>query len=266
MVAIKDGGQLMELSYGEYIKFIEESVNDKTLRRMADIVKPLGKFKLLANGQWVPLYYPGYTIITPTKGDDLVNIMTYQVLVEIIERLTGCLDLTKALPAPATALHMTVARLISGELFQKNILNGREQELLSGVNSLFRTAETFRPLEFEIKGISLLPQGVIAAMVSPVNEEDYTRLQSFRDYIYAHETLSKLGIERKRGFKGHITLFYIEDELIHSARKALAACLAEINKEYFSQPLPFKIPRAEIRQFTDFLAFYRNDKWPTYSF
>lgn len=256
----------MEMSYSDYIRLIEELVSEQTIRGMADIVKPLGKFKLLSDGQWAPLYYPGYTIITPTYGDDLANIKTYQLLVEIIERLTGCLDLTKALPAPATALHMTVARLISGELFRKNILNGREQELLSRVNGLFKTAEIFRPLEFEIKGISLLPQGVIAAMVSPVNAEDYIRLQSFRDYIYADETLSKLEIERKRGFKGHITLFYIEDELARSAREALAVCLIKINKEYFSQPLPFKIPQAEIRQFADFLAFYRNDKWPTYSF
>ena len=255
----------MEMGYSDYVRYMEEHLTGKEIRQSANKVKPFGKFTR-NNGHWEPDYYPGYTLIAPISKNDVDNVATYDVLVEIIGTLSGCLDNSKALPAPDTALHMTVARLVSDEIFKDTILDKREKELLGVFSDVFRAYASSGPLKFEAKGVLILPSGVIAASISPVGEEDYRRLQQFRDYIYADETLAGYGIDRKRGFKGHVTLFYIEGVLTPEEREALADCLIGINRKYFSKPLPFTLTRAEVRQFESFLEFYRKDDWPVYSF
>ena len=255
----------MEMGYSDYVRFMEEHLTGKEIRQSADKVKPFGKFKM-NDGHWEPDYYPGYTLIAPIGKNDVNNAATYNVLVEIIGIMAGCLDKTKALPAPSAALHMTVARLVSDEIFKDMILDKREKELLWAFDRAFKAYPSSGPLMFEATGILILPSGVIAASISPASEEDYRRLQRFRDHIYSDERLAGYGIERKRGFKGHITLVYIEGILTPGEREALADCLIRINRKYFSKPLPFTLTKAEVRQFESFLEFYCQDDWPVFNF
>lgn len=187
--------------------------------------------------------------------------------IRCLQNVAQCLlKSPKIVPAPARAFHMTVARLISGEAFARNIMGLREDDFLENLRKSLAKAPNLERLNFEIKGISILPQGVIAGLVSPMSEKDYQVLQNFRDLLYSDQALKTWGVERRRGFQGHITLFYIEDELSSQERMALADCLVEFNQRYFSHAVPFPISRIEIRKFDNFMKFYRLEDWPSYDF
>jgi hypothetical protein len=117
-----------------------------------------------------------------------------------------------------------------------------------------------------MKGMVVSEHGVIMAIVAPVSEEDYLNLQTFRNEIYDDKVLINLGVERKRSFKGHITLAYVEEELTAEEKESLAALIIDINNQFFRHPISYPIIRAEIRMFYDFLRFYREECWPAYDF
>jgi hypothetical protein len=248
------------------MKHIDNMLKEETIMETADNVKTLGKFRMSDNGQWEPVHYAGYTLITPTFENDFENTGSYKKLVDIKDVLSKCLDLSKIVSAPANALHMTVARLISAEVFENSIMNLRELDFLHAFTQLFPKISISKPLLFEISGLSILPQDIITAMVSPVKKDDFKCLQGFRDYIYFDKALIELGVQRKRGFNGHITLFYIEQELSSKERQILANAIIDINRSFFPNPMSFNITRAEVRKFDNFLSFYREDNWPVYKF
>ncbi|MDR3599257.1 MAG: hypothetical protein P4L49_02025 [Desulfosporosinus sp.] len=254
----------MEMNCGDYLKQVENELRAETIRESANQVKTLGKFQESSDGLWEPVPYSGYTLVTPTFLDDCENLDFYRLLSNIREELFWNLLFPGIVWAPTIALHMTIGRLLSGDIFASHISNSREEEFLLALSQLFSQIASSGTLNYEVKGLSIFPQGVIAAIVSPVTEEDYRRLQVCRDYLYTDKVLKKLGVERKRSFHGHITLFYIEEELSGKDRKMLADAVIDINKSFFSHPLPFSLTRAEVRKFNDFSEFYRQDHWPVY--
>lgn len=254
----------MKISYADYVKQVEHLLKENTIRGIANQVKTLGKFKKSNVGVWEPIQYEGYTLITPTFLDDQDNAGCYGILNKVREDLWEDLNFPQIVHAPATAFHMTVARLISSDIYETRLKNTHEEEFLLTIQELFSRISLLGPLKFEVKGLSIFPQGVIAALVSPVTEGDYQRLQAFRDSIYGDKVLTDLGVDRKRGFNGHISLFYLEEELSGNDRRILAEALIAINKRFFQTPLPFQITRAEVRKFNNFLNYYREGSWPVY--
>ncbi|MDR3590651.1 MAG: hypothetical protein P4N41_13445 [Negativicutes bacterium] len=255
----------MELNFQDYQEYAAKILEEEAIREIASQVRPLGKFRKNGTGSWEPVPYAGYTIVTPTAPDDGANAGTYQVLDEVREALLRELDFAGVVMAPYTALHMTVARLVSGDVFVKKVLKAREECLLIVLRRLFLKIARPGPLQYEIKGLSLFPQGVVAAMVSPVGPADYLGLQELRDRLYTDTVLKELGVDRSRGFKGHVSLCYIEEMLDENRKKELSDLIAAMNRRFFSAPLPFAITRAEVRKFEDFSRFYRQDNWPAFA-
>jgi len=257
----------MEMNYVDYLKHVENVLEEATIREFASQLKTFGKFRESRDGLWEPVPYSGYTLITPTFQADPKNADFYRLLSDIREELFWNILLPGIVWAPSIALHLTIGRLISGDAFTC-IMNSREEEFLLALSQLFSQISSTRPgsLNYEVKGLSIFPQGVLAAIVSPVTEDDYKPLQAFRDCLYTDKILNNLGVERKRSFHGHITLFYIEDKLFRNERRKLADALIDINKRFFSTPLPFNLTRAEVRKFDDLSEFHRRDHWPVYVF
>jgi hypothetical protein len=111
----------MEMTFSDYIQYIDTILQEETIRRIAKKVNTFGKFTKSANGQWKPLHYAGYTCITPPLDVEREN-KSHRLIYEVQEELLKGLILAKIVPAPANALHMTVARLISGNVFEDNIM------------------------------------------------------------------------------------------------------------------------------------------------
>lgn len=254
----------MEMNYVDYLKHVENVLKKETIREFASQLKTLGKFQESSDGLWEPVPYSGYTLITPTFLDDLENVGFYRLFSDIREELFWNIPFPGIVWVPTITLHLTIGRLISGDVFASRIMNSREEEFLFALSQLFSQLSSSRSLKYEVKGLSVFPEGVIAAIVSPVTEDDYQRLQAFRDFLYTDEVLKDLGVERKRGFYGHVTLFYIEEELSEEDRRMLVEAITDINKRFLSTPLPFNLARAEVRKFDNFSEFYRQDHWPVY--
>lgn len=255
----------MELSYTEYKEHAENIISDEGIRQAALTVKPLGKFIKTSSLSWEPLYYPGYTVITPTFPDDIDNLDSYFTIIKAKGELSDHLDVSKYVESPSHALHMTVARLISGNMFLENIEGIREHDFIEAVKAFSEYNKVKAGLKFEIKGVTVFPSGVIAAVVSTSYEDDYNALQCLRDIIYNDITLRRFGVERKRGFSGHITLFYVEDSLENKEKEKLIEAVTKTNSKYFKEPVPFTIKRAELRRFNNFMEFHRNENMPFFA-
>jgi len=256
----------MEKTFCEYSDYIKNAVKDETIKNTMSSVGQVGHFMIDKDGVFKPAYYPGFTLITPIAGCDEVNSTLYGILAEIQVKIYETLTSHNCVKAPQNALHMTVARLISGILFEKTILGVKEKALLIALSTLFTEIPSQEGMAFEIAGISVMQQGIIAAMVTVGNEESYKRLQALREIIYSDAALCEYGIERKRGFKGHITLFYIEKELTSAEQATLSEMIIKINESYFRKPYPFYINSAEVRRFDNYLSFRREETWPAINF
>jgi hypothetical protein len=257
----------MEMNYSEYAEFVNKLMQAEVIWQAVNDLKPLGKFVMTDTCGWEPFYYPGFTLITPTLEEDYCNADAYRILLEVKKKvLLKHINPAKGVEAPDQALHMTVARLISGKDFETNTTELYDNFFLSHMKELLSKLAVSGQLRFEIKGISVFPQGVIAAVVSPVNEADYNCLQNFRDFVYSDRTLQELGVERRRMFHGHISLFYIEKELDHMEKQILQDEIDNINKLFFEKPLPFHIKRAEVRRFNNFLSFDHVENGPVFEF
>ncbi|KLU66628.1 hypothetical protein DEAC_c12940 [Desulfosporosinus acididurans] len=254
----------MEMNYTEYLEYVEMVLAEKAIREYARQMKTLGKFKESTEGLWEPVPYSGYTLITPTYLDDEENVDSYRFLSDIREELFWNIPFPGIVWAPTIALHMTIGRLISGDVFKQRIRDSREDEFLLACHQMFSHMSSTGSLSYEIKGLSVFPQGVIAAIVSPLNEGDYSGLQAVRDYLYDDNNLKQLGVERKRRFQGHISLFYLEEELSGKERRIMADAVSETNRRFFNAPLPFRIKQAEVRKFDNFSEFNRHDHWPVF--
>ncbi len=257
----------MEMNYTDYIVYVNKLLLDGSVRKAVDKLEPLGKFEMRGIGQWEPIYYPGFTLITPVCGEDRDNADTYKKLLTVRkQRLSGNINLSKCVEAPDQALHMTVARLVSGTVYEANRIEQHTDSFLARMQGLFEKLAISGQLRFEIKGVCVLPQGVIAASVAPKNEADYNCLQNLRDFLYSDKTLQAFGVERKREFVGHISLFYVEKELDNMEKQILHDTIIHINRQFFAEPLPFRIRKAEVRKFNNFLHFDREENWPVFEF
>jgi len=255
----------MEKKFIEYMDNIFHVIQERTIREMTDSVKPLGKFYFNKESGWIPFPYRGYTFITPIICSDEENQSVYKELQQIKKNIRKVINNQKFVEAPDDALHMTVARLISGEKYEDEMEGKKDEEFLNYLKVLldhYPTASS--SLEFEINGISILPQGIVAAVVSPLKKEDYIHLQVLRDTLYHDSKLSELGVERKRGFNGHITLFYIEEELSLVEKKDLMQIMIELNKGFNS--IPYKVKQIQVRKFDNYLKFFRQEHWPVLNF
>jgi|GEM_PF-2346631 len=256
----------MEKSYTDYIRQARSLVTEENIRLSLDTGKTLGHFSLPEGGSWQAADYRGYTLITPPFPEDKENQNTYEVLSDVQKCLGEFINPRKIVAVPDQALHMTVARLVSGEVYKHKLAGTRDEGFLTAMTLALAGLTIPGKLRFEVSGISVYPSGVIVAVVAPASEQDYERLQKLRDHIYADKELQELGVERRRGFSGHITLYYIEAELAADEKAALAAAIAAVNQAFFAEPLPFTLQRAEVRGFDNFFGFYRQESWPTFEF
>lgn len=276
----------MEKEFFQYIHDMSDMIQGSALRERIDRLKPLGHFSKGEDGSWKPIDYQGFTVITPVCPEDKPNALVYETLLAAKKWLmlatsgfqddglivqgggeskNGAAE-DSFVEAPDAALHMTVARLVSGTAFIEGNLEEQEDAFLD----CFRKPGLQRPfpleLSFEVKGISVLPQGIIAAMVAPESSADYAELQRFRNLLYVEEDLSRFGVARKRGFQGHITLAYHEKTLSQLARENLLETIQSLNRELFPCPLPFRLHAAQVRRFNNYLGFNREADWPVFQF
>lgn len=256
----------MEWEFVDYKEHINDMLKDYKIFEALENIKTQGKFVLNNRNKWEPLDYPGYTFITPPFTDDKDNVSTYRMIQSVKIELSKQMNSCKVVEAPDNALHVTIARLISGDKYVSNIKDTKEKNFQNYFKTLFSRYIISGQLEFDIKGVTVFPDGIIAAVVSPVYKNDYLCLQELRNYIYSDKKLIKFGVERKRSFLGHITLFYVEKELDSMEKKKILHSILDINARRLLNSMSFTIKRVEVRKFNNYLSFDREENWPVFEF
>ena len=218
------------------------------------------------NDDWNPIRHPGYTIITPCydREGNKVNLDTYDLLEKIQKGLLN--HFTFFAPAPKGAFHLTIADLISGKRYNNLISNEGENSFFGAISSIFNQLKLSGSIKMSVLGISVFPPGFVIAPVIAKDNNGYIRLSLFRNYIYVDKELKKYGVDRKFKFTGHITLAYIEENILtdNEKRKLISQSINTVNENF--KPLALNIERVEICQFDDMKYFNCNENLPSYNF
>ena len=256
----------MDKTFIEYQQQIEISLTENVLRETIRNLRPLQLFIKDSLGEWLPLRHEGFTLITPTFEDEKENITAYVRLGDLQQLIIQKLDPALYVPAPVSAFHQTVARLVSGSEYENQIRGVREEFFIKQLKQEFSQLPQLETIKMEIRGIAVLAGGFVAAVISAVNEGEYQRLLSFRSTLYSNEVLQNLGVEPKRPFIGHVTLAYIQAPLTQDNQESLLKIIKAINQNFLATPIAFEIARVEVRKFENYLKFYREMDWPVYRF
>jgi 2'-5' RNA ligase len=229
-----------------------------------EVAGPAHRFRREETGEWRALARHGYTITTPPflEERDLANVATYARLADIQQAVTARLGLGRCSPVPVTSFHFTIVGLASGTTYEEKVSGLEETALRQAVSACFDGLQIRGTIPMEIRGLALFSKGVVIALAGARDEGGYQRLQALRQALYGDDVLRRLGVQRKHRFMGHVTMCYIEHRLESQDRAALARSLTQVNEQFFANPLPFNVTRAELRKFDDLSRFYREDRWP----
>lgn len=256
----------MDLEYKEYIDFSKQLIEAEHILGNIMTLKSFGKFFMDKSKKWEPKYYPGFTLITPTYPEDLDNQEVYSKIISYTQQLFKKTNLHKVLEAPKTAYHLTLARLISDEDYINKIGSAGELVFLRQFSSFFRELSPILAIQMRLTGFSVLTDGVIVAIITAFDEEEYNKLVLFRKQIYSNPNLQALGIEQKQSFMGHINLGYIESDLCESEKRLLYDTIIKINMRLYLENLHFYVLQGEFRKFENDLSFNRHENWPVFKF
>ncbi|HEY63437.1 MAG TPA: DUF1868 domain-containing protein [Caldilineae bacterium] len=260
---------MSDRSYREYQTVIAQMVSDKGIRQAAASVHNSDRFRWDAKRRrWLATPCPGCTVITPPFLEETANVATYARLGDIQQALVQGAGATVLAPVPVSSFHLTVADLVWGDTYlRQNDLPGYEGRLIAAITDVFqhngRLADEAIPAL--LRGVTAFVSGIVAVVDFP-NETDYVRLCALRAAIYEDKRLQALGVYPTGPFTGHITLAYVSGLKGEEDRERLADTLTALNREYFEQPIPFSLVRAEFRRFADMSAYHRAPDWPIFHF
>ncbi len=218
-----------------------------------------------------PVFFPGYSVITPTWKDENYNEEFYQQLESCQEQLSQKLDSKFFIPIPPSSFHLTVADLIWEQAYLNAVAENAnfDTQLLEEIKTIFQQyQQSFvvdNHLELELLGLSVFPRAIAVCLVP--TETAYQQIVELRREIYQNQNIINLGIEQQYHFTAHITLGYFGEISPDLARDRLQSMLGSINEQWLeTQPPIFTIHQLEIRKFEDMISYNREPDWPLIEF
>lgn len=221
-------------------------------------------------GEYEPVPFPGYTIITPAGEDDTINVEFYHHLMQLQQQIAAQVGPDLFIPLPPESFHLTLADLIWNDAYHHANANPEFQsKLRDRITESFqqfqaRTPLTTQPNYWQAVGLILMPRALGIALV-PKSEETYLQVVHLRRAIYQNSGLIALGIEQQYHFTGHITLGYFGEAAGSIDRQQFGDTLTDLNQAWLQneQYQLFQVTQAELRKFDDMTRYYRNPDWPT---
>lgn len=219
-------------------------------------------------GSWEPQPYPGFALqamVNATRDNDILA----KELLSLQDRVVGSIQRPGALyPLPVSSFHQTVANTFSADRLSESIVSkdlfDKFPQLIDSALQSLEPRHYDDPPRMRMIGISVFRTALGILGVFP-DKNDFDRVISFRDSLYNHTDLSKIGLKRTRPFIGHITLAYVEDSLDTSEKNALSAVLESLNADLSDRPLLFSMPKAELRRYNTLSAFEYDPAFPHFT-
>jgi len=256
----------MDETYQTYINRIAPMTLPASHKAQLENIQKSGKF----DGDQ-PVFFPGYSIITPPCQDDLANREFYLQLEQYQQQLLGKLPANLLIPVDHNSFHLTIADLIWDRDYESSVKSNPnfDQKLKDEIVLSFQQyQETFNPdpIILELLGLAIFPRALVALVV-PKDEKAYNNIFRLRRYVYQNSDLISLGIEQQSGFTGHISLGYFSEIEPDLDREQITNILSEFNEHLIDQEPPsLRVGTVEFRKFDNMIHYYRQPDWPVIEF
>jgi hypothetical protein len=229
------------------------------------------KFEPHPDHGFVPTNFPGYTIITPSKGNELPeNQALYELLEQSQTQLINEFGADVFAPVPPASFHLTLADLIWDSAYRHATEDPAfDTQLQTQIAQIFQACQPIsqgKPIPFQVLGLMWMPRA-IGVCLAPTDEASYERILKFRRAIYQNHPLMGLGIEQQYYFTPHITLGYFGSVPSLEKGTQLSDRLTQLNQPWVGEtPQVFKVHQAELYKFDDMSHYYREGDWATFKF
>ncbi len=261
----------MDENFQTYLNRAMRMTLPDSYRTQLQNIQESPKFEPQPNQRFAPTNFPGYSIITPSKGEEsLENQALYDLLEQSQTQLTNELGASVFAPVLPATFHLTLADLIWDSAYRHAKEDPAfDAQLQTQIAHIFQACQSIsegKPIPFQVLGLMLMPRS-IGVCLAPVDEISYERILKFRRAIYQNHPLMGLGIEQQYYFTPHITLGYF------GSVPSLEKCtqfndrLAQLNQPWVAEtPQVFKVHQAELYKFDDMSHYYRQEEWATFKF
>lgn len=256
----------MDESYQEYINRVATLTLPGACAMQLQSIQQSPKF---IGGK--PVSFPGYSVITPTAGDDKANGEFYQQVANLQEQVLKQLGEDFFIALPTESFHFTLADLIWDESYRQAVAANPnfDRELQQQVAASFQEyqAEAHgKPLVWQLWGAVIRPRAIMACLV-PKDRESYQAVIKLRRSLYQNAGLIALGIEQQYDLTAHVTLGYFDDIPDLLNRDRLCIILSQINDRLVESELPeFTISQAQLRRFENMFQYEREPDWAVVKF
>lgn len=258
---------MLDETYQNYVNRVANLSLRATHETQLNNIQKSAKFE-----QGQPVYFPGYSLMTPVPADDPLNQNFYQQLAGVVQQLEAKLPPQFFVSLPLSSFHLTVADLIWDDAYEAAIKADPdyEQKLAEAIKNSFteyqHLEEKGGKKELQLMGLTIFPRAIALCLV-PKSEQEYQQLNQLRRCVYQNPEVIGLSIEQQYPYTAHITLGYF-GELAHNfEREAVLDTLAAINDQWIAiEPPVLAVDKVQLRKFDNMLDYYRQPDWPELQF
>lgn len=262
----------LDETYQTYLNRVAQLTLPATYRSQLQHIQESPKFKLLPDGTRQAVSFPGYTVCSPTWGEEPEHSTFYASLEEIQQQLLKQLGAGLMVPVPPDSFHLTLADLIWDSAYRdaERTKPDFEKQLHERIQESFQKYQHSmprgNPIGWQLLGLMIRPRAIAVSLVAQ-DEDSYKRVLELRRCIYQNSGLIGLGIEQQYHFTAHITLGYFGEISPDLDRDRLSNTLLEFNRQELPEEvIPLSINRAELRKFDNMMRYYRQPDWPVLEF
>ncbi|MGB7439912.1 MAG: DUF1868 domain-containing protein [Coleofasciculaceae cyanobacterium] len=262
----------MDDTYQTYLNRLARQTLPETYKSQLQHIHKSPKFKLLSDGTYQAVKFPGYSVVTPPWEDDSANAEFYASLKELQQQLLQQIEPGLMVAVPPESFHFTLADLIWDSAYRdaesKN--PAFEEQLRKCIGDSFvkyqNSLSSNNPISWSLIGLMVMPRA-LAVCLAPTDEYSYQQILKLRRSIYQNPGLIALGIEQQYHFTAHVTLGYFGQIPDGLKRDELRETLLKLNRQGLpAEPLTIAVNEAQLRKFDDMMHYYREPDWPVFQF
>ena len=257
----------LDEAYQEYINRVARQTLPASHSNQLKSIQASPKF---AEGKPTP--FPGYTIITPLREEDLTNAEFYTYLETLQQELLQQIDTNTLVLLPPETFHLTLADLIWENAYSQAVAENRnfEQDLRQEIQLTFdqyqQDLNVDKPIAWQLLGLVIRPRALLACLV-PKDRESYEAILQLRRSIYQNGKLIGLGIEQQYDYTAHVTLGYFGDMASERLGNPFIITISQINDRLVeTQEQVLTINQVQLRKFDNMIHYYREPGWAIIEF
>ncbi len=257
----------MDESYHTYLNRVAKMTLPATYESQVKNIQASPKFGVTEDGSRQPVFFPGYSVITPPGEEDEDNSGFYHSLVECQQQLTERLEPDLLALVDPASFHFTIADLIWDSAFKVATETNPDfdDKLCDRIEASFdiyrQSIDCSKPIGWQIMGLTVRPRAIEVSLV-PKDEYSYDRIVAIRRAIYQNSGLISLGIEQQYYFTAHTTLAYFASVDRDLDRDRLSNTLQEYNMHWLDNPQEIILKEGQLRKFTDMSTYARQPTFP----